>query len=109
MRSEQELKNIAFDLVKGKIFSDWQIEKEEDIPLIFQAIYMMTDSQLEELKNKDIGMLFEYKTAAYDIDNETGIPIFISFNILTKDESLKVLEWLEWFEKYNSMLNSEKG
>ena len=104
-RTDKELRQIAMDLAKGLIFSDWQIEKDEDVPLVFQAINLMTEAQNLELQTKDIAMIYEYRTAAYEVDRETGIPVFISFNTLTKDESLKVAEW---FKQYKDIMDTNK-
>jgi hypothetical protein len=103
--SDLELRQIAIDLAKGLIFSDWQIERDEDVPLIFQALTLMTEAQNLELQTKDIGMIYEYRTAAYDIDEENGVPVFISFNTLTRDESLKVAEL---FKQYQSIIDTDK-
>lgn len=104
-RNDRELRKISLDLAKGRIFCDWQIEKDEDVSLIFQALNLMTEAQNLELQTRNIGMLYEYKTAAYNIDKETGIPVFISFNTLTKEEALKVSKW---FNEYHNLLHTDK-
>lgn len=103
--TEGELKRIALDLARGRIFSDWQCENDEDVPLIFQSLSLMTEAQNLELQTKNIGMLYEYITAAASYDEETGIPVFISFNILTQEESFKVADW---FTEYETILNNDK-
>jgi hypothetical protein len=104
-RTDKELKNIALDICKGRIFCDWQIEKDEDVHLIFQAIGFMTEAQNLELQSRDIGCIYEYMTAAYSYDKETGIPVFISMNILTVEEAIKVGEY---FQEYKNILDTEK-
>ena len=104
-RTEKELKQIALDLARDRIFCDWQIQNDEDVPLIFQCITLMTEAQNLELQTKDIGMLFEYKTAAVDIDPETGIPVFVSMNILTTEEAFVVSDW---FARYKTILDTDK-
>lgn len=104
-RTDAELRVIARDLARGLIFCDWQIEKDEDVPLVFQALNLMTEAQNLELQTRDIGMLYEYKTSAYDTDPKTGIPVFVSFNTLTKEEALKVSEW---FKQYHKILHTDK-
>lgn len=105
-RTDAELRVIARDLARGLIFTDWQIQRDEDVPLVFQALNLMTEAQNLELQTRDIACLYEYKTAAYDTDPKTGIPVFVSFNILTKEESLKVAEW---FTEYHKILHTEKS
>ena len=104
-RSEKELKGIALDLARGRIFCDWQVQHDADVPLIFQCITLMTEAQNLELQTRDIGCLYEYKTAAVDIDPETGIPVFVSMNVLTKEESIFVGNW---FEIYKNLLEDDK-
>jgi len=103
MRTEHELKEIAMGLAKGEIFSDWQIQNDEQVSLIFQAINFMTDQQIDGLKAEDIGMLYEYKTeAAY---YQGDIPVFVSFHCLTKDEAITVGEY---FKTYHKIIHEEK-
>ena len=101
MRAESELEQIAKDLASGKIFSDWQIPNDDDVWKIFQAINMMTPQQRADLATMDIGMMYEYKTAA--VDSSDGIPIFATMNILTTEEADWVRErFLYHYERLRS-------
>lgn len=103
MRTEKELQDIAIGLAKGEIFSDWQINNDEDVSLVFQAINFMTKDQLGGLKKENIGMLYEYKSeAAY---HHGDIPIFVSFHCLSKEEALKVGDM---FTRYHAILHDQK-
>ena len=85
MRKTTELDQIAKDLALGKIFSDWQIQNDDDVWKVFQIINMMSDEQRATLARQDIGMLYEYKTAATAWDS--GIPMFSTMNILNTKEA----------------------
>jgi hypothetical protein len=102
-RTEGELRKIALDMAKGLIFSDWQVERDEDVSLVFQAINLMSEVQLLELQTRDIGMIFEYKTAAAYQHEE--IPIFVSFSTLTKEEAIKVGEM---YTHYYTLIHESK-
>ena len=102
-RTNVELQQIARDLVNGLIFCDWQIQKDADVHLIFQAITLMTEAQNLELQTKDIGMMYEYRSEA--VDPDADIPVFFSLQILTKKESLIVAEY---FERYKKIADTDK-
>lgn len=106
MRSNEELDQIAMDLAKGLVFSDWQIANENEIWMVFQCINMMTDAQRAELATMDIGMLYEYKTAAVET-TENGIPIFATMNILTKKEAQYIRKVFPGY--YERLKGEERG
>lgn len=82
---KKELDKIVEDLAKGLIFADWQIPNDDDIWRVFQVINLMTDEQRKELAQRDIGLIYEYKSqAAYE---DEGVPVFISMNTITKKEA----------------------
>lgn len=102
--TDKELKQLAIDLAEGKIFTSLQIEKE-DIAKVFLALLLGAFADKTEDEMKDIGILYEYmdKAAPRSIN---GLPCFFSFHYLGIDDSRKLLEFHEEYEKVkNSFLN----
>lgn len=92
-RTDDELLEIAEGIFFGKVIADWQIEKEEDVSLVFQVINYMTNEQLESLRKQDIGLLFEYKEEAVGWNGDT--PTFLSMNYVSVDEAKKIYNYLQ--------------
>jgi hypothetical protein len=88
MRNQNELEQIAKDLLSGKIVIDWMIPNDEDVWKVFQAINLLTPEQRGELAKLEVGGFYEYRTAAIDVcDN---VPIFATMNVLSKREADEV-------------------
>lgn len=101
-KTDDELKNIAKDLVEGKIFTDRHIQDPKDVMLVFEVLAFLTDEQnkdfQEAIKSGEIALIYEYmdKAAPRSVN---GMPIFFSCRTLTKDETEKVFEIAEDIKK----------
>jgi hypothetical protein len=81
VRTEEELKQLAYDIDDGKIFLECYIKNRNLVPYIFLPIGYLTDA---EASLKGVRMLFEYYNKAVSFDN--GAPSFISMQCLSDDE-----------------------
>ena len=99
-KTEKDLKQIAMDLFDGKIFSDRHISENEAhmIGNVFMPIALgaFKDTPEEELKN--IGMIYEYLSEAGP-RSINGMPMFMSFRYLTKDEAKDMFVHYEAYKK----------
>lgn len=87
MKTERDLRQIALGLLHNKIYSDWMIEDDENVPEVFQRLYLSEIDSLI-LQTQDIGMIYEYvENGTPDEESEL---IFSTFHTLTKEEAIEV-------------------
>lgn len=91
MKTEEELKQIAMDLVDGKIFSILQLKNPSDVDMVFMPIALGAFSELTKEQIEDIGLIYEYLDKAGP-RAVNGNPCFMSFQYLSREPSMKVLE-----------------
>jgi len=96
---KKDLKQIAMDLVDGKIFCDRMI-REGDGGRMIGAIFLplMLGAIKSEEDAKDIGMVYEYLSEAGP-RSINGYPIFFSCKFLRADEMEKFNEYYEAYHK----------
>jgi len=94
MRTEQELKEIALDIHAGRIFTDRNCQKPDDIRGVFMPLALMEKKQLKDLQKQNPVMFFEYLKDAGPMA-VNGMPIFMSFRFLNKEEFAKVAEYFK--------------
>lgn len=100
-RPEHELKQIALDLFKDKIFTDRHIpENQQDqlLPRIFFPIGFGGFSDFSREDINDIGLIFEYLTEAGP-RAINDFPMFFSLQILNKHDAEIVLNYYNEFKK----------
>ena len=76
---EEKLNQIAIDWADGKIFSDQQVPREEDLPMVFMPAALGAFEGVHPKELEKIGMVYEYmtdKTMAPRSVN--GLPMFWS-------------------------------
>ena len=119
--SDEDLKAIAKDLYEGKIFSDRHIDKHTSTYSVFMSfalwdIYEKTEKEDPKLEAdrlvslelypiekrdefiNDIGLIYEYLSKATPT-SINGYPTFISHNLLSKKDTIKMFEYYEKYEK----------
>ena len=89
--TEEEIKKLADDMYRGLVFTDRHIQNPDDISRVFMPLALLEKEQIEELKVKDPGMVYEYmdKAGPMAID---GMPMFCSFRFLNQEDEKKVYE-----------------
>jgi len=103
-KSPRDLQHIARGLLTGSIFCDWIIPHDEDVPTVFVSLELLHPVDHLILQTQDVGMIYEYYANALYTEEETQQPIFLSHNILTKDESYQVAAY---FTRYKSIVDTE--
>jgi len=101
-RTDDELKQIANDLVHGRVFCDRHIhasDSEALISKIFMPLSMGALNSIPEEKLRKIGMIFEYiendiNNLADDKDKvDHSFPVFLSMQIIHADDMVKFMEY----------------
>ena len=100
MKSEEELKQIAKDIVNGQIFTSMQVS-QESIPSVFMVLSFLDEESVKKL-SKDLGMIYEYYSKALP-RGINGNPCFASACTLNKKETTKVITYVK---KITDMMES---
>jgi len=96
MRTDEELKQLAKDMLADKIFTNAHIREGDDKLLgsIFMPIMLMDQEQRDKLEAENVNLLFEYYTEAGP-RSINGYPSFMTMKYMTKDEWEKVYNYHE--------------
>lgn len=94
-RTDEELKEIAVDLVHGQIYStqhQFLIDNPDMIPSVFMPLALMTPEVSKVFLARNPAMIFEYisKAGPRSINGQPG---FFSFQYLDQEEYKKVMEY----------------
>jgi len=95
MKTDEELKQIAQDLLAGKIYSDRHIPKGESelaINMVFTPFMFLGEEDLKKMMDDKVVLIYEYLSEAGPRE-VNGMPTFMSFRTLTKDEFSKVVDF----------------
>lgn len=105
-RTNKDLKQIAIDMVDGKIFTDQQIRSENNIPMVFMPIMMGCFSKTPKRKLMNIGLVFEYLSEYTCPRSINGMPIFFSLKTLTKWEVSVVDKYIKEYRQVKEQFQS---
>ena len=94
-RTDDELKQIAKDIVGGLVFTDRHIppdDRKAMLPMVFMPLMFADEKAIEQMKKDKIATLYEYYSKAGS-RGINGYPIFASMYMLDDDEAKKVWEY----------------
>jgi hypothetical protein len=96
MRSQEEIKQLAIDVVEGKVFGSWMIPPK-DLALL-ERIFMPLALTPTDALPKDISVVYEYrdKVAPLGIN---GYPVFFSFHYLNGEERELLTQEMNLYQK----------
>jgi hypothetical protein len=86
MRTEKELKQLALDVVEGRVFTDRHCNSESDVRSVFMVLSLMDKKQIDEMLEKKPAMFYEYLDKANPI-SVNGMPTFFSLAFITEEEA----------------------
>jgi len=99
MKTDDELKQIAEDIYRDKIFSQLHIKRPEDVPTSFMVLRLVGPEIIDEIESGKIFFIYEYMDKAGP-RSINGMPVFGSFKYLNKDDTEKMLKY------YNGICNA---
>jgi len=107
MRTEEQLRILAIDIYKGQIFGTWQIERREDVRMVFMAAAFMDKKMAKKLKAENIVHFCEYldKAGPRSIN---GMPSFFSMQTISKSEWDFIVPIIKELQKTESELIGAK-
>jgi len=82
-RSDKELRELALDICEGRVFGSWMIKNMHDLPMVFMSVALGVPIP------KDAAHLYEYWAESLP-RSINGMPIFLNFKVVTKDEAEKM-------------------
>lgn len=85
MRTEQELKQLAIDIVEGKVFGTWNLRNPEDAKMVFFPFGLMDSDLRDKLVSENVAHFYEYLSKAGE-RGVNGMPTFFSMNCITEEE-----------------------
>jgi hypothetical protein len=94
-KTELELKQLAIDLVEGKVFTSNHLcaeGREDMISSIFMPLALGALSGMPEEELKQLGMVYEYLDKAGPIA-VNGFPTFMSCGLLTLNDARKMMDF----------------
>ena len=96
MRTIEELTQLAKDLWSGSIYTSQHVSDPNLVKHVFMPLIFLGEEGLNNLKEKNIVVLFEYMDKAQS-RSINGCPIFMSMQCLNSDE------WVIVVDKYESI------
>jgi hypothetical protein len=106
-KRQDELKQLARDIVNNLVFTDKHIPEEQRIkmiPSVFMPIVFLDEKQSKSILDMKVSMFYEYYDKATP-RSINGYPIFASMRMLIEDEERFV--W-DFHEKYKKALDDVK-
>lgn len=100
MRTDDELKQVAQDIVFGKVFCDFMCLSADDFEMTFMPIALLSTEGLAELKDRlgPKGMVFEYMNKAGPMSHN-GTPTFMSLRWLNSEDAEKVRDYMRKYQE----------
>jgi|EndMetStandDraft_8_1072994.scaffolds.fasta_scaffold750238_2 hypothetical protein len=94
MKTDEELKQVAQDLLDGRIFTDRHCKDLYELRSSFLVIALMEPEAMKKMEEDKINFIYEYydKAAPRSVN---GRPIFFSCHCLTEAESKRMFEFYE--------------
>lgn len=108
-KTDDELKQLARDLHAGRVFTDMHIREPDAehyarmVRMIFMPLVFMKQEQPEEMSKLDLGMVYEYLDRAGP-RSCNGYPGFFSLQLLSRDDTDKVMEYVKKLEEASASL-----
>jgi hypothetical protein len=103
MQTDEQLKQIANDLYKEKIFCDRYLNNPEtELTMVFMVFLFMDEETVENFQKKEPVFIYEYydKSTRMQVN---GYPTFFSCRHLNKEEYDKMIEY------YNAIKSAVDG
>lgn len=89
--ADEEIKKLAEDMYKGLVFTDRNIQPNEEVQTVFMPLALMGKELIDELRKNPPGMIYEYMDQAGPM-SINGMPMFLSFKMVSIDDAKKVFD-----------------
>lgn len=92
-RDKTELKQIAIDILAGRIFTDRDVPESLDIENCFMILILLKSEQVRELSADPPGLIYEYVSEAIKGRTINGMPIFFSMRMINQHDTKIVFDY----------------
>ncbi len=106
-RPDAELRQLAMDIMEGRVLCDWQVVQPMQVELIFLPLALMDAKTGKKLAARKPGMIYERISRACRM-GVNGYPIFGSFHILSQPDAVKVQGHIEAIKQQRKKFLEEK-
>lgn len=100
--TDEELKQIAQDMVAGKVFTDRHIQQGMSPNMVFLPLLFLNEKQVQVFQqgvdDGRVFMIYEYMDKAGP-RTMNGMPQFFSYRILNKEQTEKMIDYYEKIKK----------
>ena len=106
-KTEGEIKQLAFDTAKGKVFTSMMalsnalFSDDGDLTIlkrIFLPLWFLTAEQIEEIREYNPVIFYEYFDEASTLKTD-GYPVFFSIRMLNGPEYRLFVRWVAAYER----------
>jgi hypothetical protein len=107
--SDQELKDLALDVWKSRVFlSSYIPPQDQDLVVqIFLPLLFMDKKQLKDLADSRPGVFYEYYEKAMP-RSINGYPIFPSFQFLSQDNTTTLIKYIKKLDEKEAIFKGKK-
>ncbi len=106
-QTEAELRRLAIDIDAGQVWTDRDCSSPEDVTMTFMVLALASPQQIEAIAAKEPGLIYEYldKAGSRSIN---GMPIFLSMNLLSKEDTEKVFGYMRELEQWRQKRDDDR-
>ena len=104
MRTEAELKKLAYDIFNNQVFGSWQLTRDDLdlLPQIFVGLNFVNPGEI----SKDVEYCYEYLNKAQE-NGINGFPVFLCLNLLTRNELVQITENIKLLEEQKKQYDKD--
>lgn len=103
MKSDKELKQLAVDILAGKVFGTWNFQDVNEANSLVSSVFMplafMSEEDRKKLLSMEVSHFYETMDKAGP-RSINGYPMFMSMQTLTSGEWVIVLQHVKELEAY---------
>lgn len=103
--SPADIKQLAIDVVEGKVFGSWMIPPE-DLDLLERIFMPLALAKTEELPD-DISVVYEYRSKASGLAIN-GYSVFLSFHYLGQSDRELLVKEMDLYQKFKTQFLAEQ-
>ncbi len=95
--TEDEINQLAEDIYKERVFTSMQVQPVK-CPQVFLPLIFAGQEFMMQLLKEGPGLMYEHLSEAgpYAMD---GLPMFVSFHVISMEDTKKVLKRVEQIKK----------
>jgi len=105
--TDDAIKQLAIDIVDGKVFTSSHIPNYEDISMVFMPLAFLDEKQKKDLLTKDPAFIYEYMSESCKM-SVNGMPTFMSFRFLNSKDLKKLNEFSKEYQELKDKFMEKK-